>query len=115
MVRRVPLRKSWLRPEGNLPLQSLVEAQARHLPRGSTVVMITPSSSDVVYQTADILLRRGLRPVVVLIDSTSFGGFFSTQRLAASLQSLRVPCCEVKYEEDLSVTLSSTISTAQLM
>lgn len=99
-----------LRSEGNLPLQTVVEAQARHLPRGSTAVLITPSASDVVYQTADILLRRGLRPVAVLLDATTFGGYFSPDRIGTSLEFLGVPVCKIAYGDDISAALSATVS-----
>lgn len=99
-----------LRSEGNLPLQSLVEAQARHLPRGSTTVLITPSASDVVFQTADVLLRRGLRPVAVLLDTTTFGGYFSPERVTTSLEYLGVPVCKIACQDDLSAVLSATVS-----
>ncbi len=35
-----------LKAESTLPLQGLIELQARHMPRGSTAVIITPSASD---------------------------------------------------------------------
>lgn len=96
--------------EGEMPLHGLVEAQARHLPRGSTAILITPSTSSSVYRTVDLLTRRGLRPVVVLIDAASFGGFFSSQRLAESLRMLDIPYCEIKEGQDLSAVLSATVS-----
>ncbi len=89
-----------------MPLQSLVEAQARHLPRGSTTVLITPSASELVFQTADILLRRGLRPVAVLLNGASFGGYFGSERVAVSLKSLGIPVCEVSEGDNLSNALS---------
>jgi uncharacterized protein (DUF58 family) len=97
-----------LRSESPLPLQALVEAQARHLPRGSTVVLITPSASDSVHRTADLLLRRGLRPVVVLIDSVSFGGNFSSEALADTLRALNIPAVRVVQGDDLGEVLSAT-------
>jgi uncharacterized protein (DUF58 family) len=96
--------------EGEMPLHGLVEAQARHLPRGSTAILITPSTSSSVYRTVDLLTRRGLRPLVVLIDAASFGGFFSSQRLAESLRMLDIPYCEIKEGQDLSAVLSATVS-----
>jgi uncharacterized protein (DUF58 family) len=100
-----------MRAEGSIPLQVLVEAQARHLPRGSTVVLITPSTSEAVYRSADLLVRRGLRPVSVLIDSLSFGGHFSSDPVAALLQTLGVPYCVIKYGVDLTSVLSNTVGT----
>ncbi len=101
--------------EGSLPLQGLVEAQARHLPRGSTVVLITPSASDAIYQVSDLLVRRGLRPVVVLLDAATFGGYFSSEVVENQLKALRVPCCRVLEGADLSVALSSTVSQPGLI
>jgi uncharacterized protein (DUF58 family) len=104
-----------LRAEGALPLHSLVEAQARHLPRGSTLVMITSSTDEAVFRTADVILRRGLRPVAVLIDGSTFGGHDGSQELATSLQALRVPICRVSEGDDLASVLSSATSTPQWM
>lgn len=100
--------------DGNIPLHGVVEAQARHLPRGSTVVMITPSSSESVYQTADLLTRRGLRPVTALLDGTSFGGPSSPERVAANLRVLRIPYCIVKEGDNLSDVLSSAVYSLQM-
>jgi uncharacterized protein (DUF58 family) len=104
-----------LQAEGNLPLQGLVEAQARHLPRGSTVILITPSASDAVYKVADLLMRRGLRPVTVLLDAATFGGYFSSEVVESQLKALRVPCCRVIEGADLSAILSTTISQPGLL
>jgi uncharacterized protein (DUF58 family) len=100
-----------LRAEGTLPLQGLIEAQARYLPRGSTVVLVTPATSETLIQITDLLLRRGLRPVVVLIDSATFGGYFSSAHLEKSLSILGVPVCNLRYGDDLSEVLSSATST----
>jgi len=102
-----------LQAEGNLPIQGLVEAQARHLPRGSTVVLITPSTSEAVFKTADILLRRGMRPVSVLVEAVSFGGHFGVDHLEASLEALGIPVCKVSNGDDLGNSLSTAISRPQ--
>jgi uncharacterized protein (DUF58 family) len=102
-----------LTAEGSMPLQSLVETQARHLPRGSTLVMITPSSSESVYKTADLLLRRGLRPVVVLLDSATFGGYYSSEKVIGYLTALGVPYCHVVEGVDLAEALSIATNSPQ--
>jgi len=94
-----------------LPLQSVVEAQARHLPRGSTTALITPSTSDAVVKMVDLVVRRGLRPVVVLLDNASFGGYFSADRVAASLQAMNIPYCHVHEGDDLASALTATVNT----
>ncbi len=99
-----------LQPVGDLPLQALVEAQARHLPRGSTAVLVTSSTSDTVYRTCDLLVRRGLRPLGVLLDASTFGGYLSSEQMINTLKSMGIPHCVVKEGEDLGATLSNTMA-----
>ena len=95
-----------LRAEGDLPIPALATAQAQHLPRGSTMILITPSVREHVALTVDLLLRRGLRPVVVLLDAASFGGPPGTEALATAITLLGVPVCQVANGADLSTALS---------
>jgi uncharacterized protein (DUF58 family) len=95
-----------LRVEGDLPISALLRAQAQHLPRGSTVVLITPSVQEEVSLTIDALLRRGLRPIVVLLDAASFGGSPGTAALATAIAMLSVPVYQVANGADLETTLS---------
>jgi uncharacterized protein (DUF58 family) len=95
-----------LRAEGNLPISALATAQAQHLPRGSTVILITPSVREHVALTVDLLLRRGLRPVIVLLDAASFGGPPGTEALATTITALGVPVCQVANGADLGAALS---------
>lgn len=95
-----------LRAEGNLSLLALVMAQARHLPRGSTVVVITPSTSTDTVAAVDHLLRRSLRPVIVLVDAGSFGGRPGSESLAASIRTLGVPVRRVVNGQPLEASLS---------
>ncbi len=96
-----------MRAEGTLPLRGLVETEVKNLPRGSTVVLITPATGDEVALTVEQLERRGMRPVVVLLDAASFGGSRGTDRVADHLAILGTPVCRVSNGDDLSVALSS--------
>lgn len=95
-----------LRAQGDLPISALATAQAQHLPRGSTVILITPSIRERVALTVDLLLQRGLRPVVVLLDAASFGGPPGTEALATAIMILGVPVCQVTNGTDLGTALS---------
>lgn len=97
-----------LRAEGNLALLALVMAQARHLPRGSTVVVITPSTNPEVAVAIDHLIRRSLRPVAVLIDAHSFGGFGGTHELATSIRLLGAPVRRIAWGAPLETALSTS-------
>ena len=95
-----------LRAEGTLPVSALMTAHAQHMPRGSTVVVITSSVDDEVALAADLLSQRGLRPVVVLIDPASFGGRHGTQELARAVTAAGVPVCKVRNGDELTAALS---------
>lgn len=95
-----------LRAEGDLSIRGLVEIQAQHLVRGSTVVIITPSVNQDVALAADYLLRRGLRPIAVLIDAGSFNGAAGTDELREMLKMLEIPVRQVKRDTRLDIALS---------
>lgn len=99
-----------LQMQGSLPLQGLVEAQAKHVPRGSTVVLITPTIHQEFVYLAEYLLRRGLRPVVVLIEASTFGGPVGSADLAERVQALGVPVRTISYGVDLSAALEESLS-----
>jgi len=96
--------------DGSLPLRALIETQVKHMVRGSTVVLITPSTSNEVALIGDFLLQRGLKPIVVLIDASTFGGPTGTEQLAESIKLLGVPYRMIKNEMDLSAALSNGYS-----
>ena len=95
-----------LEAEGELPLRGLVEIQAQSLTRGSTVLLITASVGEDISLAADYLLRRGLRPIVVLIDASSFNGPSGSDRLEETLKFLQVPVRRVKQGVDIEMALS---------
>ncbi len=95
-----------LRAEGTLPIWGLIDIQAQHLARGSTIILITHSVEPEVVISTDLLARRGLRPIVVLIDAASFNGPAGSDDLAVGLKSMRVPIRMVRRKDDLSNSLS---------
>ncbi|MBN1956299.1 MAG: DUF58 domain-containing protein [Anaerolineae bacterium] len=99
-----------LQATGEMSISALATAQAQHLPRGSTVILVTPSVRQDVALTADYLLRRGLRPVIVLLDAASFGGPAGSARLAHTIASLGAPVCRVDRGADLVVALGVVVA-----
>lgn len=96
--------------KGNLPLDALVETQAKHMVRGSTIVLITPSVFREVAIVADFLIQRGMKPILVLLDVLSFGGPPGTDHLVESIKILEIPFCVVRKDDDLSNALSAGYS-----
>ncbi|HUF37781.1 MAG TPA: DUF58 domain-containing protein [Anaerolineales bacterium] len=99
---------SLLRADGTLPMSGLIEAQARHITRGSTLVVITPSVRSHLPLTLDYAVRRGLKPIVVLIDSASFGGAPGTGGLHESIKAMRLPVRIVANGDRIDEALITT-------
>jgi uncharacterized protein (DUF58 family) len=97
---------AFLQAESTVTLPGLVTAQMGQLPQGSSAILITPMVWTELLIAVDSLLRRKLRPVVVLLMSTSFGGRKSNEDLERSLRERNVPVCPVYCGDDLSETLS---------
>ena len=95
-----------LKADGKLTLESLVQAEIQAIPRSSTVVLITPASGDGVALTAEFLTRRGMRPVVVLLDANTFGGVSGAARVENELKIMGVPVCRIAHGDDLTARLS---------
>lgn len=94
--------------KGDLPLRGLIETQVKHMVRGSTVVLITPSTFREVGLVVDFLIQRGLKPIVVLLEASSFGGPAGTDLLAESIKLLGIPYRIVGKDADLSIALSDS-------
>jgi uncharacterized protein (DUF58 family) len=96
-----------LHAKGKLPLRALVEIQVQHLMRGSTAILITHSVEKEIALTADFLTRRGLRPILVLIDAASFGGPAGTDSLADMVQAIGVPLRVIHKDDQIGKALSA--------
>jgi uncharacterized protein (DUF58 family) len=97
---------AFLQPEGRMPLLGLVSMQAKLLPLGTGVILITPSTSPDLFLAVEDLQRRNLRPVVVLIKSETFGGQGETEKMAAGLFSRNIPVCQIGLGDDLGTKLA---------
>jgi uncharacterized protein (DUF58 family) len=91
---------------GKLSLASVMAAQSKFLPNGSSVLMITPSIRSEVILAVDELQRRNLHPLVLLLMADSFGGSRGSEKLAQSLLELNIPVCQISCGEDLRKTLA---------
>jgi uncharacterized protein (DUF58 family) len=100
-----------MKADGDLPLSSWVETEARHLSRGSIVILITPSVQPGIAYLADRLNRMGLRPVLMLLDASSFGMFGGPEEIFAQVKHLGIPVYRVARGDNLDATLSATLSS----
>jgi uncharacterized protein (DUF58 family) len=92
---------AFIQPEGHLPLMGLTTAQAASLPRGSTVILITPSTHRSVVTAVEDLSRRNMHPVIILLDSESFGGSTGTQDLKSAIIERGIQPMVIENGQDL--------------
>jgi len=99
---------AFVRPEGNMPLRAVVEAQIPHIARGSVVVLVTTSATEDLTECVEQILWRDLRPVVVMVDVVSFGGVVkadNTQAILAGIRGRNVPAVLVQNGDELKIAL----------
>jgi uncharacterized protein (DUF58 family) len=97
---------AFLQPEGTMPLLELVNIQAKLLPLGSGIVIITSSDRPELLLALEDLHRRNLRPVVVMIKAETFGGQGKTEKIVANLQARNIPVCQIGSGDDLGTQLA---------
>jgi len=92
--------------EGSLPLASLVDLQSPQMPLGSSAILITPSVHDDVVLAVELLQRRNLRPIIMMLMAQSFGGRGGSEELTAKLERRGVPICKIYNNADLGDILA---------
>ncbi|MCP5095342.1 MAG: DUF58 domain-containing protein [Chloroflexi bacterium] len=97
---------SVLRAEGDIPIADVMQSESNIFPRGTTVIVVTPTIRDNWATTARQLVRRGLRVVTVLIDPESFGSSRSSDGLVNLLHANNLLTYVVRNGDNLTATLS---------
>lgn len=96
-----------LKAEGQVAIEDVLDAESQVFPRGTTVIVVTPSTNQLFASGIRTLARRGLRVVAVLIDAKSFGGHHSSEGIAAILRASNIITYVVHHDEDLTTILSA--------
>ena len=93
------------RSTSNYTLAQTLALETPHLVRGTTLVIVTASTDTLWVQEAQILSRRGIRPMCVFIDPRSFGGEKSSDEIRGRLKLAKIPTIYVRKDDDLSIAL----------
>jgi len=96
-----------IRAEGTTPFWHLVSNQIIHMARGTTMILITPSTDDKLMTVVMDLIQRGLIPVVILIDQSSFGGETDASDLEEKLSRQGVLTFRIMEGENIKSALES--------
>lgn len=97
---------SVLRAEGEVPIQDMLHAESHLFPRGTTLIVVTPSTREEWATSARQLTRRGLRVVTILVNPQSFGGPRSADGLYYLLRASGQVAYMVNNGDELTAALS---------
>jgi uncharacterized protein (DUF58 family) len=95
-----------MRATGDIPVER-VTADADRFSGNSTVVVVTPQSTEVVVNALRHLKNYGHSVVAVFVDSSSFGGPVSPDHVAQSLGTIGAQVYVVRRGEDIARALDS--------
>jgi len=96
-----------LRAEGQVAIEDVLDAESRIFPRGTTIIIVTPSNNESLASVVKQLSRRGLQMVTILIEPESFGGYRSSLSLATLMESANLDTYLIRCGDDISYALSS--------
>ena len=101
-----------LSARGEVPLTDMLHAESHLFPRGTTLIVVTPTTRDNWATAVRQLSRRGLRVVTVLVDPGSFGSSRSGIGLATLLEASGMAVYLVRNGDDITAVLSQSKTQA---
>jgi uncharacterized protein (DUF58 family) len=96
-----------LHAEGEMPFSQMLNAEGSRLTRGTTAVIISPSTREDWAESALYLHSRGLRILAIVVDAASFGGPDGSTELKNRLLTASIPAVTVRESEPLAETLNT--------
>jgi uncharacterized protein (DUF58 family) len=102
------------RAEGESPLADLLTAESRRFGRHTTVVVITPSTSEDWVLSLQSLAQRGVKVAAILLEPSTFGSADNSLLVFGALAAGDVYTYLVKRSDDLVQALGSGIDSRQM-
>ncbi len=93
------------RSTSNLSLREVLSLETHQFTRGTTVMIITSSLQQEWIHEAQVLIRRGIRPICVFIDPHSFNQQLDSSSMRGMLQLAKIPTIIVSKDDDIAAAL----------
>jgi uncharacterized protein (DUF58 family) len=90
----------------NYSLAQMLALETPYMTRGTTLVIVTSSLDQSWVSEAQILSRRGIRPMCVLVDPYSFGGLTQADEMRGLLRLAKIPTVVVRKNDDITAALA---------
>jgi uncharacterized protein (DUF58 family) len=97
--------------EGDVTLDVLLNEEAKRFGRHTTVVVITPSTSEKWVSTLQFVAERGVKVAAVLLEPSTFGGSENSLMVFGDLAASDIYTYLVKRSDDLITTLTTGLES----
>ena len=97
---------SVIKENGNRPLEQIVSKQIMNINRGSAVILITPALSNRTNNLKALIIRRGLKPLVIRIRNDTFKNHKASPNKDSKLEWGAI---ELHYGKELQEILDASI------
>lgn len=87
-------------------LGQMLTLETPYFTRGTTLLIITSSLDPTWVTEAQILSRRGIRPMCILVDPFSFQGSMRTDEITGLLRLAKIPTLTVRKNDDIGAALA---------
>lgn len=104
-----------LEARGQNRLDEVLKVEGPAIPRGSTVILVTPAIDERFLSAAKQLEYGGRSVVLVLLEAESFGGDQNSRGLITAARRLGFPVRVVHNGDPLTEALSGPLSTGRLL
>ena len=89
----------------NHSLREMLSLETPHFTRGTTLMIVTSSLDPQWIEEAQILMRRGIRPICVFIDPQTFSPQRDSSSIRGMLQLTKIPTLLIGKGDDLAAAL----------
>ncbi len=95
------------RAEGDVSVGALINEEAKRFGRHTTVVVITPSTSEDWVEALQFVSERGVKVAAILLEPSTFGGEQNSLMVFGALAASDVYTYMVKHADDLVTSLAT--------
>lgn len=99
-----------LEARGNINLPDLLKVEGHRIPKGASVVMVTPSTNPELLAVAQNLARNDLSPVLILLEPESFGAERSGEGMLVAAQAAGISVRQIHFQDSLPEALSQRLN-----
>lgn len=90
-------------------LARMLSLEGTYLMRGTTLIIVSASTDTEWIAEIQMLKRRGVKPICILVDPYSFGSLKSIDEVEESLQMLNVPTIKIGCQDDIASLLATPL------